>query len=599
MAIVKLKKLTFCGLIEEKARVLDQLQTMGDLHLISLSKSKRSRERAMGHQTERAIEALRYLNACPHKRQQVRIAKNFDLDHVVEQVLQLKSKTRELKDRFDVLQKRIKELEPWGDFHLPETGLLAEQRLWFYIIPKRLMKQLHECNYVWQTVYQNNLFCYVVVISETEPPENALPVARTHSGSQPLSTLENQRIELELALEDLQAQRESLTRWIMLMSVHFNKTRNLDDLKQAQTLTHDEAGVFVLQGWLPEKQVDRYRDFAEAQGLALLVEEPTVEDRPPTLLVNPPPLAGGEDLINFYQTPNYQGWDPSLMVFFSFSLFFAIITSDAGYAAVYAVILASKWRHLGMDIKGRRIRILAANTIILSILWGILCGSYFGYSPKADSALDALKFFELQDFDGMMRFSIAIGVAHIALANLIKAWQLKTSIQALAPLGWIGMVTGGFCYWLAMDHDSSLLRSAGEVGLGLGSLLVVLFSSERQVKHWSDLIWRLMNGVESLVNITKLFGDVLSYMRLFALGLAGASLALTFNNLAEQVFHSMPGPGLLLSILILLLGHTLNLMLCILSGLVHGLRLNFIEFYNWSVSDEGYPFKAFSKKGVH
>lgn len=598
MAIVKLKKLTFCGLIEDKARVLDQLQTMGDMHLISLSPLKRSREREGGKQTERVVQALRYLHSCPNKRHQVKHSKHFNSDQLVDEILKLKGKIRELTDRFDILQKRVKELEPWGDFHLPKTGVLSEQRLWFYVIPKRMMKQLANCDYVWQTVYQNNLFCYVVVISETEPPEGSMPVARTHTGSQPLSALEEQITELQLSLEDLQAQRESLTRWITLLTLHFTKTLNLDNLKQAQTMTRDEAGVFAVQGWLPEKHLDRYSAFAEQHGLALLIEEIKADDKPPTLLENPPQLAGGEDLVNFYQTPHYQDWDPSLMVFFSFSLFFAIITSDAGYAGVFACFLALKWRSLGRDIKGRRIRILAACTISLSLAWGILCGSYFGFAPKPDSTLAALKFFELSNFDGMMRFSIAIGVIHIALANLIKAWQLRASSQALAPIGWISMLSGGFCYGLSMDSDAALLQSAGQAGLMLGALLLLLFSSERQVSHWTDWFWRLVNGIESLVNITKLFGDVLSYMRLFALGLAGASLALTFNNLALQVFHSLPGPGLLFAILIFLLGHALNLMLCILSGLVHGLRLNFIEFYNWSVSDEGYPFKAFSKKGV-
>ncbi|QPK64384.1 ATPase [Methylomonas sp. LL1] len=599
MAIVRLKKLTFCGLIEDKVRILDQLQTMGELHLIRLNPSRRSREREVGRQSERVIQALRYLNNCPNKRHQAKHGKAFNIDQVVDQAVKLKDKARELTDRFDSLQKRIKELEPWGNFNLPETGLLAAQRLWFYIIPKKMMKQLDSCSLVWQTVYQNNLFCYVVVISETEPPEHGLPVARTHTGSVPLSTLQDQCNEVELNLEDLQAQRESLTRWIALLTLHFNETLNQDALKQAQTLTRDDAGVFAVQGWLPEKHLDRYLQFAEKQGLALLVEDPAPDDKPPTQLENPTQFGGGEDLVEFYQTPHYQGWDPSLMVFFSFSLFFAIIMSDAGYATVFAGILAFKWRSLGADLKGRRIRVLAATTIILSIIWGILCGSYFGYGPKPNSPLEALKLFDLNDFDGMMRFSIAVGVVHIAMANLIKAWQLRTSSQALAPIGWIGMVTGGFCYWIAMEQDSDLLRTAGQTGLGLGALLLLLFSSERPLRRWSDGFWRLLDGIESLVNITKLFGDVLSYMRLFALGLAGASLAVTFNNLAEQVFHSLPGPGLFLSILILLLGHALNLLLCVLSGLVHGLRLNFIEFYNWSVSDEGYPFKAFSKKGVH
>ena len=82
-----------------------------------------------------------------------------------------------------------------------------------------------------------------------------------------------------------------------------------------------------------------------------------------------------------------------------------------------------------------------------------------------------------------------------------------------------------------------------------------------------------------LIQVSKLFGDVMSYLRLFALGLASASLALTFNQLADQVYEAVPGLGLLLSLLILLLGHGVNLILGIISGFVHGLRLNFIEFF--------------------
>jgi V/A-type H+-transporting ATPase subunit I len=105
-----------------------------------------------------------------------------------------------------------------------------------------------------------------------------------------------------------------------------------------------------------------------------------------------------------------------------------------------------------------------------------------------------------------------------------------------------------------------------------------------------------VGGLLSLTNATKVFGDVLSYLRLFALGLASASLAITFNQLATDVAAAAPGAGLLFKILILLLGHTLNLTLAIISGVVHGLRLNFIEFFNWGMDEEGYPFHPFHKK---
>lgn len=599
MAIVQLKKLTFCGLRKDKQQVLEQLQGLGELHLIPLKPLPPNPENRDEKQAALLLQALRYLNDCLRKRHQVVSDKNFNIDRIVEQVLKLKSKTRELRDRHDALLKRIQDLKPWGDFILPESGLLSCQCFWFYIVPRRLMGKLKDCGYVWQTVYQNNLFSYVVVIAENEPPETALPVPRTHTGSLPLSTLQDQAGELEMTLEDLQAERESYTRWITMLTLHFTESQNHDELQQAQAITRDEIGVFALQGWLPEKRVDYYLQFADEQGLALLIEDPAAGDNPPTLLENPPPLAGGEDLVNFYQTPGYRAWDPSLIVFFSFSLFFAMILSDAGYAAVFLALLVWKWRRLGGTGKGRRFRMLAASTIGLSLVWGVLCGSYFGYDPGSGNVLSSFKLFDLNDFDGMMQLTIAIGVLHIALANSVKAWQRRRSSQALAPIGWIGLVSGGFCLWLAQTQQSQSYLIIGKGLLISGAVLLILFSSERRVRRWSDWFWRLLDGCKSLIGITQLFGDVLSYMRLFALGLASASLALTFNHLAEHVLRDMPGPGLLFSILILLLGHSLNLLLCILSGLVHGLRLNFIEFYNWSVSDEGYPFKAFSKKGVN
>ena len=108
---------------------------------------------------------------------------------------------------------------------------------------------------------------------------------------------------------------------------------------------------------------------------------------------------------------------------------------------------------------------------------------------------------------------------------------------------------------------------------------------------------RIIAGLLSLTKITSAFGDALSYLRLFALGLASASLAMAFNDLAEQVrTASGPSFGLLFGMIVFFIGHTLNFVLGIVSGFIHGLRLNFIEFFNWSIPEEGRPFKAFSRK---
>ncbi|MDZ4152659.1 MAG: ATPase, partial [Methylicorpusculum sp.] len=204
MAIVKLKKVTLCGLSDAKTQTLIDLQKMGVLHLIPMQTAL-STESTECYQAEQVIEALKYLNQCPNKRHQMHSSDQFDLDVTTQEVLKVKSSIRSLSDQRDALKKRIEEIEPWGDFQLPDPEEVAGLKLWFYIVPKRLITEIAD-NLIWQCVYQNNQFAYVVVVAETEPQNSAMPVARTHTGSISLSQLRHQLNEITLALEDRQAE---------------------------------------------------------------------------------------------------------------------------------------------------------------------------------------------------------------------------------------------------------------------------------------------------------------------------------------------------------------------------------------------------------
>lgn len=596
MAIAKLKKLSFCGHRTDKIAVLEALQELGGLHLIPHNECSLEPDRSKIHAAEDTAKALKYLRQCVRRRHQVCDCKDFDMAGVVSDVLDVKEKIRIYNEKRDFLIKRVADLEPWGDFQLPEQQLLAGLKLWFYIVPKRLMQQVRNSGLVWHVAYRDNLRCYVVVISAAEPPESSMPVPRTHTGSASLSELRAELQQVQLLLDDLQAQRESLTRWIWLLSVNLAAAENRALLQQAQNCAVDKENMFAIQGWAPEKDIDIYRQFAAKHGLAVLIEDPADGEMPPTLLTGNKRWAGGEDVILFYQTPNYYGWDPSQVVFFSFAVFFAMILSDAGYAALFASFLALRWRRLGRSETARRLRTLATVTIAAALLWGVLTGVYFGITPPDETILGRLRVLDIEDFTTMMHVAVGAGVAHISLANLVMAWQRRGRRSSYAALGWAALGPAGLIIWYALDTENHMLQQIGYGSLGVSAMVILWFSSERTVNKPLDRLWQLVDGVESLIGVSKIFGDVMSYMRLFALGLAGASLALTFNHLAQEVYHAYSGAGLLFALLILLLGHGLNIALCILSGVVHGLRLNFIEFYNWSVAGEGYPFKAFNKK---
>jgi V/A-type H+-transporting ATPase subunit I len=280
-------------------------------------------------------------------------------------------------------------------------------------------------------------------------------------------------------------------------------------------------------------------------------------------------------------------------VFFSFAIFFAMILSDGGYALIMGLGLALGWKKMGRTDSGRRLRVLFGALVGTSVVWGILVGSFFGVAPAEGTFLASFHRLDMNDYDAMMQLSIFIGIAHLVLGNLADVRRRGLNPSAMVPLGWIIIFAGAVLLWFGMDGDDqdSLWKNLGITGLVLGGAAVVFFTST-EGSFWK----RLVAGLLALTNITTAFGDTLSYLRLFALGLASASLAVAFNDLAGQVRFVLPGFGVLFALVVFLIGHSLNFVLAIVSGFIHGLRLNFIEFFNWSIPEEGRPFRAFARK---
>jgi len=596
MSIAPLKKVAVCGLLRDKPGILEDLQDLGCLHLLPAGRDAAMTEET-AEQPETVIKALRYLRDCPRKRRQVGNAPDVAAPEIARRALRNQTAKREQSDRRDFLQHRIKELAPWGNFSLPKELSDRGLKFWFYIIPARFQHRLHQDEHIRQVVHRERGQLYIVVIAEQEPPGHAMPVPRIHTGSAPLAELEAELDTVNLSLEDLEAEREALTRWINVLESVLVAMEDAANFQRALRYTADDSPLFLLQAWAPAPEVRRVEAYAEARGLALRVADPEPGDCPPTLLVNTPLLEAGQSLVSFYQLPHYGGWDPSAPVLFSFALFFAIILSDAGYGAILGFFVLVFWISLAASTAGLRLRRLLVLLAGMSVIWGILAGSYFGWSPPPDSWAGHLRAINLGDFNAMMRLTLLIGVLHLGAANLARAWRLRRSGAAWAPLGWVAMMAGGYLWWLA-GEPAWLLTTAHGLFM-VGACLVLLFAGEIPLRRMGDVWRRLLAGLLELVgNISKMFGDVLSYLRLFALGLASASLAETFNHLAQTASRTLAGAGILASVLILLFGHALNFLLGLMSGVVHGLRLNFIEFFNWGLTGEGHPFRPFRKRDL-
>ena len=587
MSIKRLRKVTLLGFSADKRRVLDDLQTLGCLHMIPLGEADSPRA---GHsQSQHAAEALRFLLESPQLRRQARDTSSFDALEVEQEALELKRRLQDLHDERDFLVNRIKDLEPWGNFKFPSVEGLDYLRFWFYLVPNYRLREVAQTGLNWEVVHRDSRYCYVVVISSDEP--EGMPVKRTHTGAKPLGELEDRLDAVELAIEDAEAARSSLTRWCTAFASSIDRLEDLAALGQASRQTLDIDPVFGLQAWAPKERVEELYAYADRHGLVIDVNKPARGETPPTLLANEPALSGGQDLVTFYMTPGYWTWDPSVAVFMFFCMFFGMILADVGYGVILGLIGLVYWKRMGEGPTGRRLRILLACLVGATVIYGAMVGSYFGVAPETGSLLARLQVFDLFDAPTMMLLSIGVGAVHVAVANLAEAWRLRRTSAALAPLGWVFIVLGGLALYLAFDAGRETLVEASIAVMVLGLALAVLFTGAGQ-----SLMNRVLQGLLSVTKLTNAFGDVMSYLRLFALGLATASLAAAFNDMAAEARATETGLGVLVAGLVLIIGHSLNFVLGLMSAVVHGLRLNVIEFFNWGVTEEGYLYQPFNRK---
>jgi V/A-type H+-transporting ATPase subunit I len=589
VTITPLIKATLLGHTADKQRVLSELQELGCLHLIPLTPEGEPSGEAGAARESR--EALKFLAGAPQRRRQTLDSARFDPVEVERQALDLQRKLFELRNERDQLELRIAAVTPWGDFEFPPLEELAGQRLWFYTVPHHQLKDVAANGLRWEVVQEDPRFCYVVVVAEEEPEPDAMPVPRTHTGSRSLRELLTRLEDVLVAIEDVEAERFGLTRWCTLFGRALDGLDDRAERLRAASQTAIADPVYALQAWAPSARLAELEHYAAANGLVLEIAEPAADDAPPTLFENPAPLRGGQDLVTFYMTPGYWVWDPSSVVFLSFAVFFAMILADVGYALVLGGIACAYWKRMGRSDTGRRWRILLAALSGATVVYGVLVGSYFGVAPPPESLLGKFKILDFSDFSSMMYVSIAIGAFHIAYANIRNGLRFANWQKRLAPFGWAAVVLGGFCGWSGLQSESDPAVRAGAGVAIVGLLTVVGFTGagERPLK-------RVLSGFSALTGLSGAFGDVLSYLRLFALGLASGALANAFNEMAGDVREAFPGVGFLFAILVLLIGHSLNFILSLSSGFIHGLRLNVIEFFKWGVTDEGTPYRPFARK---
>jgi V/A-type H+-transporting ATPase subunit I len=257
-----------------------------------------------------------------------------------------------------------------------------------------------------------------------------------------LAELKARLTEIDENLDDLDWERVELTRWIDLLQRNLDEADDAAAREWAERLSWCDTDVFAIQGWAPRESRTPIEEIARRFTLAVSFSEPDAKDQPPTLLKNPDRVAGAENAVTFYITPAYRAWDPTPVMFVSFSLFFGMIVADAGYGLLMAAALAFFWKKLGKTTGGARSRYLFLAIVGVTIVFGALAGSYFGVTPNPESLLGRLQVLDFANRGQMMALSILIGVTHLTIANLITAWHARASSRALGSVGWVLVMLG-------------------------------------------------------------------------------------------------------------------------------------------------------------
>ena len=593
MSIVKLAHVSLIAPSEDHVFLVQRLQEFGQLHIEGIS-------RFQAEKTGRLLEALNFLIRSKVVLHQELTDPDLTEEALVDKTLTVRDRLQEYRDKKEFLEERIKDVTPWGNIDYDTLAKVPGYRFWYYQVPHYQMKSVKSSSLNWAIVNKDLRFSYIVVVSKDEPPSTEMPVPRTHMGSVSLKKLIEEKHQTEVLIEKYYLERQQLTVWIQWLLKNRADDINEQHLNQAHQAIQSDNQLCQISGWLPKKHLDDLVKLCEENRWALSYRNPQKGDTIPTLMKNPKPLTGGEDLTSFYQTPSYDSWDPSIVLFFSFSAFFSMILADAGYAFILLVILLLTRKQFKKSTALRRLSTLLMTIVGLSITYGVMCGSYFGVAPN-EGVLKTLAIIDLNNYDLMINLTLVIGVLHILLANGITCWRygLETSTGKLYA-GWMVLILSlSGLYFFPLENIIPILSSCAAIS----ALIIIWYggdTSENSATTTSkvSIIKRVLLGLTTLTDVTKLFGDVLSYLRLFALGLASAALAVTFNQLGSDASNSIPFWGNVIAFAIWIFGHSLNFILGIMSGVVHGLRLNFIEFYHWSLSDEGYPFHAFKKHEV-
>ena len=588
--ISPMTKYSFILLSGQTEEFLSKIQDLGVIDITRSVKPVDEKSEALLSEADTVKKALTVLNNCDAEPER---GFRFDGDPV-EAALKAQADVEELKNELSSVKKELSARKPWGQFSTESIGRLEAQglKIRFYSCQKKKFDQAWAEIQPLQVVSETDTTVFFVTVAPVSE-EYSFPI-------EPMAAPEGSVNEMELTIKDLETKLSerkkllgNLKGCIGEVRQRYNEKLGALDLYLAESATEMAADshLAVVTGFAPTEDDKRLCDAFDALGIYYIHEPATKEDNPPIKLHNNWFAKNFEVLTGMYGMPVYDEFDPTPVLGPFFMLFFAMCMGDAGYGIVLmliALFMKLKMQGTSLGKMYRLIGFLGGMTFFV----GLFLGTFFGMSileaswtPEWLKALCVDGWFpdgKIAGFPVQMVLAVAIGVLHICLAMIIKTINYTKRFgfsKTVSTWGWTTLIVGGIIV-IALGMTEILSEVAFKwviIALAaVSSLAIFVFNTpgRNPLVNIGSGLWDTYNMV------TGLMGDVLSYIRLYALGLAGGMLGNAFNIMGTMILDiPVPGVNWVFCIVILIFGHVLNLAMSCLGAFVHPLRLTFVEYF--------------------
>lgn len=604
--IAKMKKLTFLIYHKEYEHFLEELRELGVVHIVE------KQHGYMDNDLQSVVQRISaYKNIIRDMRMHAgsklsdKIDRNVNGEDLISKYEHLSATLQDEIQRQSLITKEYSQMEVWGDFEWKSISRLSEigWDVRFFCCPDRQFDESWVQDYNAVVINSKGGKVYFITISKT-PVE--LDAESVQLPSKDIRQLTEEKNGLDVKIEECKSELvEFSASNCASLDYCLTKMQESLELKKVKLSGESmaEGHLLMMEGWIPAENDNEVEEFLKSKDVYYDIRNAAKEDNAPIKFRNGAFSRMYEVITKMYGMPEYGEFDPTPLIAPFFTLFFAFCVGDAGYGLVLILLGAYMKSKVGKSMKGMMnlVMTLGGFTTIL----GAIFGTFFGINlVEANwSWLVSLKQYMIAS-DSLMYLSLAIGVIHIIVAMAVKAVSSTVRygfVNSLSEWGWLicvaGFVsTGGLMYLERITPE--MANTAFIVIGGISSVGIFLFNNIRR-----NILMNIGVGVWNTYNMaTGLVGDVLSYIRLYALGLAGAMLGMVFNQLAFMIDINIPGLEIagdvitwIIRCVILVFGHALNIAMSCLSGFVHPLRLTFVEYFkNSGYSGRGESYKPFA-----